>query len=77
MSLIVIAGFQPSSSFRIERQTVPEGYTFGWKSGGTKRHFGGLVGYSVTLLGTAKIVCTPCKLAVGKRDFKLKESSLP
>jgi hypothetical protein len=23
--LIVIAGFQPSSSFRMERQTVPEG----------------------------------------------------
>ena len=35
ISLIVIAGFQPSSSLRIERQTVPEGYTFGWKSGGT------------------------------------------
>ena len=27
--LIVIAGFHPSSSFRMERQTVPEGYTFG------------------------------------------------
>jgi hypothetical protein len=25
ISLIVMAGFQPSSSFRIERQTVPEG----------------------------------------------------
>ncbi len=33
--LMVIAGFQPSSSFNIERQTVPEGYTLGWKSGGT------------------------------------------
>ena len=32
---MVIAGFQPSSSFRIDRQTVPEGYTFGWKRGGT------------------------------------------
>jgi len=34
ISLMVIAGFQPSSSLRIERQTVPDGYTFGWKSGG-------------------------------------------
>ena len=32
---MVIAGRQPSSSFKIERQTVPDGYTFGWKSGGT------------------------------------------
>lgn len=32
---MVIAGFHPSSSFRIDRQTVPEGYTFGWKRGGT------------------------------------------
>jgi len=46
ISLIVIAGFQPSSSLRIERQTVPEGYTFGWKSGGTNLHLGGFVGYS-------------------------------
>lgn len=27
--LMVIAGFQPSSSFNIDRQTVPDGYTFG------------------------------------------------
>lgn len=27
--LIVIAGFHPSSSFKIDKQTVPEGYTFG------------------------------------------------
>lgn len=33
--LIVMAGFHASSSFRIDRQTVPEGYTLGWKSGGT------------------------------------------
>lgn len=33
--LMVMAGFHPSSSFRMERHTVPEGYTFGWKSGGT------------------------------------------
>lgn len=33
--LIVIAGFHPSSSFRIDKQTVPDGYTFGWKRGGT------------------------------------------
>ena len=32
---MVIAGFQPSSSFKIERQTVPDGYTLGWNSGGT------------------------------------------
>jgi len=44
--LIVIAGLQSSSSFRIERQMVPDGYTFGWKSGGTNLHFGGFEGYS-------------------------------
>lgn len=32
--LMVMAGFQDLSSSRIERQTVPDGYTFGWKSGG-------------------------------------------
>ena len=31
----VIAGRQPSSSFKIERQIVPDGYTLGWKRGGT------------------------------------------
>jgi hypothetical protein len=31
---MVMAGFQPSSSFKMDRQTVPDGYTFGWKSGG-------------------------------------------
>ena len=28
------------------RQIVPEGYTFGWKSGGTNLHLGGFDGYS-------------------------------
>lgn len=28
-------GFHPFSSFRIDRQTLPDGYTFGWNSGGT------------------------------------------
>lgn len=32
--MIVMAGFQDFSSSRIERQTVPEGYTFGWNNGG-------------------------------------------
>ena len=32
--LIVIAGFHDFSSSRIDRQTVPDGYTLGWKSGG-------------------------------------------
>jgi hypothetical protein len=31
----VMAGFHPSSSFKIDKHTVPDGYTFGWKSGGT------------------------------------------
>lgn len=44
--LIVIAGFQPLSSSRMERQTVPEGKTLGWKSGGVNLHLGGLEGYS-------------------------------
>lgn len=43
---MVIEGFQSSSSLRIERQTVPEGYTFGWKRTGANLHLGGLLGYS-------------------------------
>jgi hypothetical protein len=31
---MVMAGFHDFSSSRIERQTVPEGYTFGWNNGG-------------------------------------------
>ena len=31
---MVMAGFQPSSSFRMLRQTVPDGYTLGWNKGG-------------------------------------------
>ena len=31
---MVIPGFQAFSSSSIERQTVPEGYTFGWNNGG-------------------------------------------
>lgn len=33
--LIVMAGLQSLSSSRMDRHTVPEGYTFGWKSGGS------------------------------------------
>lgn len=33
--LIVIAGLQSLSSSKIDRQTVPEGYTFGWNKGGS------------------------------------------
>lgn len=32
---IVMAGLQSLSSSRIDRHTVPDGYTFGWKSGGS------------------------------------------
>lgn len=32
--LMVMAGFHDFSSSRIERQTVPEGNTFGWNKGG-------------------------------------------
>jgi len=32
--LIVIAGFHDFSSSRMDKQTVPEGYTLGWKRGG-------------------------------------------
>jgi hypothetical protein len=38
---MVMAGRQPSSSFRILRQIVPDGYTLGWYRGGTNLHFGG------------------------------------
>lgn len=33
--LIVIAGRQSLSSSKMERHTVPEGYTFGWNNGGS------------------------------------------
>lgn len=32
---IVTAGLQSFSSSRRDRQTVPDGYTFGWKIGGS------------------------------------------
>jgi hypothetical protein len=32
---MVMAGRHPSSSERMLRQIVPEGYTFGWKRGGS------------------------------------------
>ena len=38
---MVMAGRQPSSSFKILRQIVPEGYTLGWYRGGTNLHLGG------------------------------------
>jgi hypothetical protein len=44
--LTVMAARQSSSSFRMLRQTVPDGYTLGWNSGGLNLHFGGLLGYS-------------------------------
>ena len=33
--LMVMAGLQSLSSSRIDRQTVPEGYTLGWNRGGS------------------------------------------
>lgn len=33
--LIVIAGLQSLSSSKMDRHTVPEGYTFGWNNGGS------------------------------------------
>ena len=30
-----MAGRHPSSSFKMDKQIVPEGYTFGWNNGGT------------------------------------------
>lgn len=38
---MVIAGRQSLSSSKSERQTVPDGYTFGWNSGGSNLHLGG------------------------------------
>lgn len=40
--LTVMWGFQSSSSFKIDKQTVPEGYMLGWGSTGLNTHFGGL-----------------------------------
>ena len=37
---MVIAGRQSLSSSNIDRQTVPDGYTLGWNSGGSNLHFG-------------------------------------
>lgn len=38
-----MCGFQSSSSFKIDRQTVPDGYMFGWGRTGLNIHFGGLL----------------------------------
>ena len=42
--LTVREAFQSLSSDKIDRQTVPEGYTLGWNRGGVKAHLGGLLG---------------------------------
>jgi hypothetical protein len=34
-AIVVTAGLQSFSSSNKDRQTVPDGYTFGWKSGGS------------------------------------------
>ena len=41
--LTVMAGFQPSCAFTMDRQTVPLSYTFGWKMSGRNWHLGGEV----------------------------------
>lgn len=46
----MIAGFQASSSFRIDKQTVPLGYTFGWNRGGVN-------------LPKVREISTPCQVA--------------
>ena len=38
----VMCGFQSYSSFKMERQTVPDGYMFGCGKTGLKAHLGGL-----------------------------------
>jgi hypothetical protein len=38
---MVIAGFHAFSSSKIDKQTVPEGYTFGWNSAGVNLPVGG------------------------------------
>ena len=50
--LIVMAGLQSFSSSKIERQTVPDGETLGWNSGGTNLTLGGVEGKS-----SLKIIC--------------------
>ena len=40
----VMDGFQPFSSFKMERQTFPDGYTFGWKNPAGKDTLGGFDG---------------------------------
>ena len=42
--LMVMAGLQSFSSSSSDRQTVPDGYTLGWNSGGSNLHFGGVDG---------------------------------
>ena len=44
----VMCGFQSYSSFKIDRQTVPEGYMFGCGNTGLNMHFGGLTSLIIT-----------------------------
>ena len=39
-------GLQSSSSFKMLKQTVPDGYTFGWNKTLSNLHLGGFEGYS-------------------------------
>lgn len=53
----------------------------GWKRGGVKRHFGGLVGYSVCRRNLISLqdqkYLDMRERTVGKYDFKLEQTSFP
>jgi hypothetical protein len=86
--LIVIAGFQPSSSFKMDKQTVPEGYTLGWNNGGTNLpvcvsfntfgrktrfvHFGGFVGYSAMQVSAVEVRRYTVELAIREDNAQLE-----
>lgn len=56
--LMVIAGLQSLSSSRMDRHTVPEGYTFGWNNGGSNLPAGTSYG-SFNWIFKAKLINQP------------------
>ena len=68
MSTTVMVGTQSFASSKMDKHTLPLGYTLGWNSGGLKVHFGGFEGYSAVKVSSSLYVPPSqgvCRLGAG------------
>ena len=50
---VMAAAHPPGLSFKMLRQTAPDGNMFGWKMGGVNLAIGGFIGYSLVNSSTS------------------------